>query len=360
MKSSTTISSPRRLKAAALVGSGVAGMSRLRNVHEVSILAWHGVCQGMGDEQVLDWSLHMPQDIFRRVCAFLASNYNVISLRELVCCLEAGEKPHPNAVVLTFDDGYASNFHLAWPVIREFNLPATIFVTTGFLDGVEKLWFQRLDLALGRTKQDHLKWNLEHGPEVLPLGKRDQRRAALDHLLREFKKLPDADLLGEIDRLEHALGVSEPDTDDLPAPMRPMTWDQARTMVSGGLVEIGGHTHTHPILSRCDPATQRAEIFTCRDRITAELGTPPLTFCYPNGGPADYTSETVSLLKEAGFRAACTMENGRVESSVPLFELPRYGSPESVWEAEATVSGAFETVKEWRQMARNHLFGFFA
>lgn len=357
---STFAPSPRQLKAAALIGSGVAGVARLRNVHLVSILAYHGICQGMGDERVLDWSLHLPQDIFRRVCAFLASNYQVIPLRELIACLEAGEKPPPNAVVLTFDDGYASNFHLAFPVLREFHLPATIFVTTGFLDGTEMLWFQRVDLALGRTSKPHLDWKFEHGKERLPLGTREQRRHALTRLLTALKCLPDVDFLGEIDRLERTLGVQEPTLADLPVPMRPMTWDQARDMAASSLIEIGGHTHTHPILARCDSASMRGEIVTCRDRITTELGAPATDFCYPNGGSADYTAETLSILAETGFKAACTMENGRVQADTPLLELPRYGSPESVWEAEATVSGAYETVKEWRQAAHHTVMSFLA
>lgn len=349
--------SPKHLKAAALVGSGVAGVARRRNVHQASILTFHGFSQGMGHEKVLDWGLHLPVDIFRRICAFLASNYHVIPLQELVTCLESGEKPPPNAVVLTFDDGYESNYSLAFPVLKEFSLPGTFFVTTGFLDGEDLLWFQRVDLALGRTEKPYLDWKFELGKERLPLGSREQRQAALARLLPELKCLPDEDALGEIDRIERSLGVAPPTVDDLPAPMRPMSWDQAREMSASGLAEIGGHTHTHPILARCDSAAMRSEVFTCRDRLTSELGRAPRSFCYTNGGRADYTEETIGYLREAGFVAAVTMEHGRVLPDTPLFELPRYGSPESVWEAEATVSGAYDTVKQWRQAARRLVTG---
>lgn len=349
--------SPKHLKAAALVGSGVAGVARRRNVHQASILTFHGFSEGVGDSDVLDWGLHLPVSMFRRICAFLASNYHVIPLRELVKCLETGTKPPPNAVVLTFDDGYESNYRLAYPVLKEFSLPGTIFAATGFLDGEEMLWFQRVDLALGRTEKPYLDWKFELGKERLPLKSREQRRASLARLLPELKRLPDEDALSEIDRIERSLGLREPTVDDLPAPMRPMTWDQAREMSASSLVEIGGHTHTHPILARCDSAAMRGEIFTCRDRLTTELGTAPRSFCYTNGGRADYTDETLSYLREAGFVAAVTMEHGRVLPDTPLLELPRYGSPESVWEAEATVSGAYDTVKQWRQAARRIVTG---
>ena len=349
--------SPKQLKAAALIGSGVAGVARKRNVHQARILAFHGFSDGQEDDEVLDAELHLPVNLFRSVCEFLASNYQVIPLRKLVDCLKVREKPPPNAVVLTFDDGYESNFRLAYPILKEFGLPGTIFATTGFLDGAEKLWFQRVDLALGHTKKQHVDWKFEHGKDRLPLVTREQRQAALARLLPEFKRLPDEDSLGEVDRLERSLGVQEPKAGDMPKPMRPMTWDQARKMSASSLIEFGGHTHTHPILARCNVAAMRGEIFTCRDRLNQELGKVPRSFCHTNGSRDDYTDETLNLLRDAGFDAAVTMEHGHVRANTPLMELPRYGSPESVWEAEATVSGAYETVKQWRETARRIVTG---
>lgn len=127
-----------------------------------------------------------------------------------------------------------------------------------------------------------------------------------------------------------------------------MTWDQAREMQRSGWIEFGGHTHSHPILARCSVEQQRLEIETCRDRIAAELGAPPRLFAFPNGGEKDCTSETLHLLAEAGFDSAWTMVSGRATPRQNSLLMPRYGSPSSLWEAEATVSGAFELLRKWR------------
>lgn len=358
MKATLSPSSRQKFKAAALVGSGISSLTKRRSAQEASILTFHGLCDGMGDEKVLDWSLHLPADIFRRVCAFLASNYHVISMRELVAAIQKGDGLAPNTVLLTFDDGYASNYHLAFPILKEFNLPATVFVTTGFLDGTDRLWFQRLDLAFGATTQPHLDWEFEHGKQRLPLTTRAQRQDALAKLLPELKHMPDEDFQGEIGRIERLLDVTPPPFHAMPAPMRAMTWDQVREMKASGLVEIGAHTHTHPILGRCASTAIEAEITTCRDRITSELSEAPFVFAYPNGGPGDYSRDCIEALKTAGFTAACSMWNARVTLESSLFELPRYGTPESVWEAEATASGAFEAVKTWRRSASNTFMSY--
>ena len=339
----------RTLKAAALVSSGFASLVRTRRAKETTIMTFHGLCEGSGDTGILDWSLHLPVEIFRSVCSLLAAEYHVISMSDFIEARSQKLSLPANSVVLTFDDGFESNFKLAYPILKRFELPATIFVTTGFLDGADMLWFQRIDLAFGRTRKESLVWKINERKLRLSLETREERQNSLVELMPELKMLPDADLLGEVNRLERALGVDSPRMDDLPVPMRPLTWASAKSMVSEGLIEIGGHTHTHPILSRCEPFSMEAEITTCRDRILAETGVAPVSFAYPNGGDEDYTHETVRMVKAAGFQSACTTINGRINPRTSLFQLPRYGSPESIWEAEATVSGAYETLKEWRQ-----------
>ena len=312
-------------------------------------MTFHGLSDGPGDAEILDWSLHLPVEIFRSVCALLASEYHVISMSDFIEAQSRKLNLPANSVVLTFDDGFESNFKLAYPILQQFNLPATIFVATAFLDGADMLWFQRIDLALGRTRNESLTWKINGRTLHLRLRTRQERQNSLVELIPELKMLPDADLLGEVNRLERALGVDTPRLADLPAPMRPLTWALANEMIAGGLIEIGGHTHTHPILARCESFSMQAEITTCRDRIRAETDVAPVSFAYPNGGEGDYTGETVRMVKAAGFKSACTTMCGRVDAESSLFQLPRYGSPESIWEAEATFSGAFETLKDWRQ-----------
>ena len=81
-----------------------------------------------------------------------------------------------------------------------------------------------------------------------------------------------------------------------------MTWDEVRTITD--LTWIGGHSHTHPVLSRLSREGLEREIRMCRDRITAETGGPPTMFAYPNGCPADYTAKTQAVLKRHGFNMA--------------------------------------------------------
>lgn len=311
-------------KSAALVLCGLAAMARSQLAGQGAVLVFHGLRADGQPSGVLDEGLHLPVSVFRELCQHLAARYQVMPLGEMAAQLAADEPLPPKAVAITFDDGFASNCELGFPVLKELGLPATIFLATGFLDGTAPLWFQQVDLAV-------------KAGAPLP-------GASLGETLAAWKKLPNAVMRERVE----ALVASAPQPLSQPAVTRPMTWDQVRTMQASGLIEFGGHTHTHPILSRCSVEQQKREITTCRDRIQQELGAAPRLFAFPNGGEGDYTEETLALLQQAGFESAWTMISGRASTHESLLEMPRYGAPESTWETEATVSGAFELLRRWK------------
>ncbi|MES2594143.1 MAG: polysaccharide deacetylase family protein [Verrucomicrobiota bacterium] len=308
-------------KSAVLVAFGLSLVARTKLSGQGTILTFHGLCADRAPTGVLDSSLHLPISVFRAVCEHLRNTCEVMPLREMVQLLNAGKSLPRSAVAITFDDGLGSNFHLGYPVLRELGLPATIFLATGFIDGTHSLWFQEVDRALGAC---------------------GATSAELFERLGQLKALPDAEMRAEAAKLTADCSAPHPEV------TLPMNWNQAREMKASGLIEFGGHTHTHPILARCTVEQQAEEIRRCRDRITAELDAAPTLFAYPNGGPTDLTADTQRLLAENGFEASFTMMPARLTSGLTTQALPRYGNPTSVLEAEATVSGAFELLKQWR------------
>lgn len=331
-------------KAAVLVGLGMAWSAR-RSLHgSLRVLTFHGLQDDSTtphESPPLDDSLHLSSETFEHICRLLSERYQVISLSEAVHCIQSDKALPPDAVAVTFDDGYASNFHLAMPILQACRLPATVFLTTGFVDGTDILWFQRVDWALARSPLQ--KATLMIGGTAVPvsLTSWSNRQAALAQVLSRLKRLPSAELQSTIGEIETALQAETPSREDLPPRMSPLNWDQAREMQSTGLIEFGGHTHRHPIMAHCSPEELKSEIETCRRRLKEELGRQPHLFAYPNGGEEDFDADCEELLRKAGFVASFSTRPAPAEPGDGLMSLPRFGSPESVIEAEATVSGAF-------------------
>lgn len=269
---------------------------------------------------------------FRRHLRYLKPRFRIDTLAAAFERLEAGSTGR-DLLAITFDDGYLGNFEDAWPALCAEGLPATFYLTTGFLDGTE-LWFDLARRTLDAARR---------APDVDPLAA-EALRAALgswpptestDRVVRRLKYLPPK----KRDRAVEALGEAGR---SLAPPARPLSWDQAAEMAAAG-AELGAHTVTHPILSTLEPAAQETEIRDSRRRIAEAAGTEPVTFAYPNGSARDYDRHTVEIAGRAGFRAACTTRRGSNRPGGERLELRRIGvGSDPAFVLEARLTGLFD------------------
>jgi peptidoglycan/xylan/chitin deacetylase (PgdA/CDA1 family) len=220
------------------------------------------------------------------------------------------------------DDGYRSNYVLAFPVLQRLGARASIFVTTSFVDEGMPLWPDRLGWAVEKLPQ--ATGEIEVAGERVPLDLRTDasRLTALRDLTRHFKQLPQASIETVLEELEHRAG-SALRAANAPPWCEPLRWDEIRTMQASGLVEIGNHTWRHRILSRCTPQEEREEIERAHRSIESNLGSGTDLFCYPNGTPGDYDEDTKSQLRALGYLCSPTTSMGINTPQTDLFELRR-------------------------------------
>jgi peptidoglycan/xylan/chitin deacetylase (PgdA/CDA1 family) len=96
-------------------------------------------------------------DRFRKICKWLAKNFNVVPLAEQIEALETG-RPLRNTASITFDDGYLDNYEVAAPILLELGLPATFFVATEFLGtDVVPFWDEDKELRTKWMTWDHVR-----------------------------------------------------------------------------------------------------------------------------------------------------------------------------------------------------------
>ncbi len=262
----------------------------------------------------------MPGEIdaaqFDRVCGWLAAWFNVIALDDAVNRLEARSLPE-RSLAITFDDGYADNHDVALPILKRHRLPATFFIATGFLDG-GRMWNDTIIETVRRTRHSAIDPGESVGvrPGVVPVRTLEDKRSAVDMLLRAVKHLP-ASLRGAaVARI--AAHADEPLPDDLMMSSR-----QIVALRDSGM-QIGAHTVSHPILALLDSAAIRAEMTQSKRTLERLLHQQITLFAYPNGRPIDdYDATAVAIAREVGFGAAVTTARGTAAPGSDLFQLPR-------------------------------------
>ena len=280
----------------------------------------------------------MSTGLFEREMQFLARHYNVIGLDRMVDHL-AGEGPE-TSVAITFDDGYQDNFTHAFPILQRYGLPATIFLTTGNIDSREPLWFEQLSLALKKTARENL--HLDTDPPVdFQIRTQAERLECNNRLQDLLRDLPDVDRRRWLAQILCSLAVEG----DAERHGKMLTWDQIRHMHPLG-IDFGGHTISHPFLSKTTEDDAAREISGCKTRIEEELQHPVRYFAYPNGHEPDVSKSNRELVRRAGYRAAVTTTWGMNDSRTDRMELRR-GGP---WEENPAL---FAYKLDWYQLTND-------
>jgi peptidoglycan/xylan/chitin deacetylase (PgdA/CDA1 family) len=240
---------------------------------------------------------------FDRQLTYLKKWFNVISVDNLTDWLAGGRPLPPHAALITFDDGYLDNHVHAYPILRQQDLPALIFLTTGHIGTDAPFYWDLGAYCFHHTLKESVRFRdgSEHGWKDAP-----GREAVNKTWTESLKNLPETEKQAWADRLPEQLGVSIPE-----GYFRGLmlNWDLIREMSAGGL-HFGGHTVNHPILTRIPLGEASREISDCKQRIEAELGKPALSFAYPNGMATDLDGLVQNAVREAGYQAAFTLLNG--------------------------------------------------
>lgn len=244
----------------------------------------------------------------------LAKNFNIMPLSEAVNRLQNGTLPS-RAACITFDDGYADNAEIALPLLQKHRVPATFFIASGFLDG-GRMWNDTVIESVRLATGDKLDLSsIDLGMHTITT--LEQRKKTLFFLIDKLKHLPYAIRASQVEKLNAIISAKLPNN-------LMMTSAQVRQLHHAGM-GIGGHTVTHPILTRIDDSAARAEITEGKAKLEAIIDAPVRLFAYPNGKPEkDYLPAHVKMVKEAGFEAAVSTAWGAARQNSDLFQLPRF------------------------------------
>jgi peptidoglycan/xylan/chitin deacetylase (PgdA/CDA1 family) len=318
---------------------GVARLGPRRRRHQPIVLLYHRVGRVPSDPQLLC----VTPDHFADHLQVIAGRHTPVRLGSLSAAALNGNVP-PGAVAVTFDDGYLDNLLVAKPLLERSGIPATVFVTSGYVRNGRPFWWDELEhlllrpgrlpaaltLEVGREK---LRWEL--GDDAAYVSDREGDRTAwtvLDDrdpgpreliyraLCERFRALDETD---RERALEHLRAVAEHDDAADALMPRPLSPTELTRLAEGDLIEVGAHTVTHPVLSHLPAERQREEVAGSKRQLEEIVGRPVSSFAYPYGAATDFDETTVSVVREAGFGRACANVPGRVTRQTDPFRLPR-------------------------------------
>lgn len=225
-----------------------------------------------------------PQRFREQIAGLIERGYVIRPLREVLQNRALGLPPSPRTVVITFDDGFAAVHAYAWPILKEFKAPATIFLSTAFIDSEEPFPF---DL-----------WGIAH-----------RQRLPAEYY-------------------------------------RPLTSAECREMVQDGLVELGSHTHTH-IDFRGRPVELMQDTQTSIDLLRKRFGLKEVSFAFPGGRRYSGQSgeELMAAVKKLPVSCALTTEAVPVDWRADPFGWGRFNVYQ--WDTAITLRAKLNGCYSW-------------
>jgi peptidoglycan/xylan/chitin deacetylase (PgdA/CDA1 family) len=296
----------------------------LSSTSKILILLYHQINERKFDPHGLCVS---PQN-FSDQLECLKCHYSILSLEELYACLKKARLPK-RGIVVTFDDGYADNLYCAKNLLAHHKIPATFFITTSLLDSPREFWWDELEKIVFEpktlprslnfsSKQEDYCWELNGRDDECG---NEERRRLYEFLYPKIRNADDPQKRQEVlGALVSWSGV------DISARQthRILSSEELIRLADDPLIQIGSHTATHLALSKLPEEKQKEEICRSKSDLIRILKCKVNSFSYPFGQKADFSQQTMRVIRDAGFDYACAAFGGGCKLDTDYYCLPRF------------------------------------
>ena len=286
----------------------------------MAIYLFHGVVDRL-HHRVRNYARkHIERDYFTDFLRARRSEGTALSMDEVIGLKREGKRPPKKSFVVTFDDGFENNFTIAAPILRDLNIPALFYVTSGFIEHNWMSWIDRIELCFEETNRGTVTLPWEDVPRTFFT---DEGKI---EILKAIRLRVKADPKIDHDELVSTL-FTQCGRDEVFSSLDPldrkMTWEQVRALNDDSLFKVGGHSHKHGILSFLSDDDLESELETSIALLREKSGITSPHYSYPEGLAHCFDERVIHGLKKRGIECCPTAIEGINDLSEDLFHLKR-------------------------------------
>ena len=285
-----------------------------------SVFLFHGVLEKKTNGILNYNKKHLGADYFYGVLKdLIGSGGSPVSMDEILWAAENNERLPEKAFAITFDDGFLNNKSVAAKILADLSIPATFYVTTEFIEKNNMSWIDQIEFAvefsecseiyveaLGKFLIDnpkskiefleHVRWKVKNNKNIDPCHLAEEVQTTL---IQSIKKQSDTELYQK------------------------MSWSDIIDLNHNDLFSVGGHTHTHQILTHLNKQELEFEISHCLKLLFEKANLETHHFSYPEGQANCFDKKVVSQLLKCGIKICPSAIHGVNNKNADLFALKR-------------------------------------
>ncbi len=267
------------------------------------ILTYHRVLNK--DFDTVEPGMFVSDKTFELQLKILSDNYNVLQIDDLVLGLKNGHPLNNNTIAITFDDGWLDNYENAYPLLRKYNLPATIFLATSYINTNYNFWTDKLLHIYSHNPN-----SIYQNPVLSSLIKRENSILNIVTILKRASLLDKSRAIDEINRLYEMFQLTQ---------RAFLNWHEIKEM-SENNIRFGSHTHYHRPLTELSDIEIEKDLTTSLTCLKSNLINISNVFCYPGGY---YNDQTTQILKRFNFDAHLLVDKDKSRMDSIPYMLPR-------------------------------------
>jgi peptidoglycan/xylan/chitin deacetylase (PgdA/CDA1 family) len=296
-------------------------------------LIYHRIANTANSNDPISMVINASVSKFDEEVNFLKRDFNIISAEEAVNALINKTVLPERGLLITFDDGYKDNYTNAFPVLKKYKVPATIFLTTDSIDNYKDfIWKDKVAYLINKAQKSFMTIPGLATYNLMSVRKKNRAKISIIQYL-EYRG--DLEKNRVIDSLCEDLKV---DLKNKSPKGLYLSSEEILEMSRAG-ISFGSHSCSHPILSNISPGQAQDEIIKSKAKIEQIVGEKVDFFAYPNGTKRDFNDRIIEILKDSGYKAAftCIAGRNRQAADVDLFSLRRIPAGKSLWDLKKNI-----------------------
>ncbi|MBR5327711.1 MAG: polysaccharide deacetylase family protein [Paludibacteraceae bacterium] len=247
-----------------------------------------------------------PDYLEQLILSYMGNGYRFVSIDNIVERLKKMRWPWQKKMVnISFDDGFRDIYEYAYPIFKKYNIPFTIYLTTAFPEGKAEIWWIQLEELIANNT------TLVVQDKEYQCRTADEKRQLFNELIQQIYQ--SSDTPSRV--FEQWFAGYQMEMAGLA-----LTWDELAEMLSSGLLTVGSHTQSHPMLTKIPTEEVRHELLESKNLIEQHLSISVNHFSYPHSA---YNMEIANELRLVGYKSATLGYGGSIRRGMELMLLNR-------------------------------------
>ena len=286
-----------------------------------SIFLFHGVIKRKNNFKVRNYNKkHISENKFYKFIKKIKKETDILTMDDIIHKPKSRSHNKKKKCIITFDDGFESNYSVASPILDNLKVPAIFYLSTDFVENNSMSWIDKIEYSIENTSVNFLK--LPWLKDRVPIKKIDDKIHLLENLRKKIKKDINFNVDNFTSYIFNECKIKEINSLNTEIDKK-LNWAQVKKLNNNSLFTIGGHSHEHKSFTTMSYPTFKQQVNKSLMLLKKNINQEIFHYSYPEGQKIDFNNKISIYLKNKNIICCPSATYGFNTKNTDLFKLKR-------------------------------------